>query len=241
MGRNRVRSGALIGIVVLLALSAATWFLLLSPRMSTAAEISARAEQVSMSNLTLRNRFNQTFQDAQKAPEAAAEAQRLFSAMPQQADLPKVLQQITDAAAAAGLTGPAVQVITASVPVAVGLRGADEGPVSAAAKGAGVKLATMTVGMTVTGDRARLTTLLTNLQGLDRKLLITAMHLTDPGEGNPSAMQVSGSMFLLQSELPDLVASVDRLLREAEANAGALPAPAPATPPSSSASPEATG
>ena len=67
---------------------------------------------------------------------------------------------------------------------------------------------------------------LDNLQGLDRSLLVTstidsAVAGTEDSRGpGLESMQVGGQMFVLESKLPDLVATVEELIAEATAQRG---------------------
>jgi Tfp pilus assembly protein PilO len=208
---NRVRTVTLLSIVGIVALAAAAWFLVLSPRLSEADEVAAQVEQAEMGNLQLRNRVNQARAQVAQAPAAAAEAQTLFATMPRAAELPTVLRQITEAAQDAGIDPAAIQVISTAVPTATG----------AAAEGAsGVSLAEMDIGITVSGTRQSLLAFLDNLQALDRALLITATQVSGAALNDPTAgesLTMRGTMFVLQSELPDLVAQVEQLIAEADA------------------------
>lgn len=215
MKGNPVRTATLLGIVGVVALAAAAWFLLLGPRLSEADQVATQVEQADMGNLQLRNRVNQARAQVEQAPAAAAEAQKLFATMPRAAELPTVLRQITEAAQQAGIDPSAIQVISTAVPIATGV----------AAQGAsGVSIAEMDIGITVSGQRENLLAFLDNLQALDRAFLITATQvaggaLNDPGAGESLTMR--GTMFVLQSELPDLVAQVEALIAEADAAAAA--------------------
>jgi Tfp pilus assembly protein PilO len=208
---NRVRTATLLGIVGIVALAAAAWFLFLGPRLSEADEVAAQVEQADMGNLQLRNRVNQARAQVAEAPAAAAEAQTLFATMPRAAELPTVLRQITEAAQEAGIDPAAIQVISTAVPTATGV----------AAQGAsGVSLAEMDIGITVSGTRESLLAFLDNLQALDRALLITATQVSGAALNDPAAgesLTMRGTMFVLQSELPDLVAQVEQLIAEADA------------------------
>ena len=209
--RSRVRLTAIGGIVIVLAVIAVIWFAVLSPRMSEAAQLDEQATTLETANLGLQNQYNRSLDLARQAPEAALEAQRLFAAMPQQAELPRVLEQITQAALDAGIDAKDVQTINTTIPAPVAPEGATDA--------SGVALAQLQVSITATGGRAQALQFLDNLQALDRILLVTSSRLTAaPVEGakNKQAIQVTGTMFVLQSELPDLVKKVDDLLAEAD-------------------------
>ena len=234
MTAARVRATLIGGIALLLALAAVGWFLVLSPRLSTASDLALQTEQVEFANTQLQNKYAQTVTQARTATDAAADAQALFETMPQQADLPEVLTQIIDAATRAGIAADQISVINTSVPRSITgdpTAGSDpESPAGAAAKGLGVDLAQLDLDVTVNGTRENLLAFLDNVQGLDRAVLITSTGLVDmsvPGaatspESAPNArnaglqsLDVTGSMFVLQSKLPDLVATVQDLIDQA--------------------------
>ncbi|MCX6433919.1 MAG: hypothetical protein NTX29_14490, partial [Actinobacteria bacterium] len=58
MTMGRVRLNLVAGIAILLALAALLWFVVLSPRLSKSAELSAQASQLQGANLSLRNQYN---------------------------------------------------------------------------------------------------------------------------------------------------------------------------------------
>jgi len=223
----------IIGAVVLVLVAAAGWFLSLSPRMSQADEITVQAEQLQMTNLQLQNRYNQTLTQAQSATQAAGEAQALFSTMPEEADLPKVLTQIADAATSAGIKPTDISTISTTIQRTVS-GGPNNGQPAAAGATPSINLAQMDINMTVAGKRPQLMKFLTNLQSLDRAMLIKSNELTTSvstdAKGNlvqQEMLKISGSMFVLKSELPDLVATVQKLLEAANAQGATTPATAP--------------
>ncbi len=214
MSMGRVRLNLVAGIAILLALAALLWFLVLSPRLSKSAELSAQASQLQGANLSLQNQYNKALALADKAPQAAADAQALFATMPEQAELPAVLEQVTAAATEAGIKPQDIQTINAAIP----------NPIEAQAdnSASGINLAQMEISVTAEGKRDQSLAFLDNLQGLDRALLITSNRLANvatvdaqPGSSNRESIQVVGQMFVLQSKLPDLVQKVDDLLAAA--------------------------
>jgi hypothetical protein len=223
---HRVRNTLVIGIVAIAAAAAALWFFVLSPRLNTVADITSQLEQVDFANTQLQNHYNQGVKLAQEAPQAAADAQALFSTMPEKADLPAVFDQLMEAATSAGIKPEDISVINATVPRP--LTGAAPGTTTAAGASAsnlGATLAQMDLDISAGGDKDALLKFVQNLQNLDRALLITATNLTssDPAAaeaaGTPTdTVRVTGSMFVLQSQLPDLVANVDALLAKSGLN-----------------------
>lgn len=198
------------GVLVVALVAVIAWFAILSPRLSQADRLDQQAIDLETANLGLLNTYNRSIELAREAPAAAAEAQRLFAAMPQQADLPGVLEQITAAATDAGIDAEDVTTINTSVPAPVSE--------SAETEDTGVALAQLQVSVTAVGTRDQALQFLENLQRLDRVLLVTASRLIEaPVEGARQqwSIQVTGTMFVLQSKLPDLVREVDTLLAEA--------------------------
>ncbi len=235
MTSTRVRTHVAVGILIILGFTAISWFFVLGPRIASSNDITAQAEQMDSSTLAMQGRYRQTVAQAASATQAASDAQALFESMPQQAELPDVLLDIIDAAKRAGIDAKQISVINSSVPRSLTgdpATGADpESAAGAVAKGLGVELAQLDVDVTVNGDRASLLTFLDNLQGLDRAVLVTATGLTDlnqsanggaenapvSAKGGGQSLDVTGSMFVLKSKLPDLVAAVQQVIDEAGA------------------------
>jgi Tfp pilus assembly protein PilO len=214
MGRPRVRYTLIITLLIILGVTAGLWFLVVSPRMARAADINAQAEQMAVANTQLYARYGAVVKQAKGAPATAAQAQDEFSKMPEQANLPAVITELTDAAKAAGIPANQIEIISTSLPAAVVPDGQDPDVPAVS----GINLARMEVGMNVTGSPQHVTDFLANLEKLDRAFLITGTSSTwqqEPGKPVKVAMQVQGSMFVLQSKLPDLVAQVQSLLTQA--------------------------
>ena len=182
--------------------------------MSQSSDIAAQSDQMGVSNATLQARYHSSVKQAADAPALAAQAQAEFSKMPQSADLPAVITQLTDAARSAGVTADNIEVISTGLPLPVVTAGADP----AAAPANGVNLARMDVSMSVSGTPDQMLAFTENLLELDRALLLTSTNLTwdrQPDKPLQAIMQMQGSMFVLQSKLPDLVAQVKALLADA--------------------------
>jgi Tfp pilus assembly protein PilO len=221
MKSKKTRNAALLGALLIVVVAVAGWFFVLSPRLSQADDITLQAQDVTNTNISLQHRYNETLKQAATATSAASDAQALFSTMPQKADLPDVLTQISDAAARAGIKPSDISTISTTVPQSVGA-GAASGTAGATT---GVNLAQMQLSMTVNGKQQQLLDFLTNLQSLDRAILITSNELsssvTRDAKGRDVTSQtltVAGSMFVLQSQLPDLVTKVQELLNQAKAD-----------------------
>ena len=221
MSLNRVRVAIILSVLAVVAIAAVGWFAVLGPRMSTADQLLAEASDAEAANITLQRQQRDLLDLAQVAPAKAAEAQRLFAAMPQQAQLPAVIDQITQAAVDAGIPPADITVINTGIPVPVA---PDLATTADTATSLGVNLATMKVDIVVAGTRASLLDFLDRLQSLDRALLIQSTAITAAPDNAPaerSTLTASGSMFVLQSTLPDLVASAREVVAKAQASAAA--------------------
>lgn len=208
---GRMRLTIVVGVLGLALLSAGIWFVVLSPRLSEASRLDQQAVDLETANLGLLNTYNRSLELAREVPQSAAAAQQLFEAMPREADLPRVLEQLTDAAVAAGMDPKDVQTINATVPAPV---------VDPTATGApGVALAQLQVTVTALGSRDQALAFLDSLQALERELLVTSTRLTEAPVQEATdqwSVQVTSTLFVLQSELPDLVQQVEDLLAEAD-------------------------
>ncbi len=206
MNLTKTRLTIIFGVLGLVALAGLGWLLVLSPRLQEADQVSERATSMQTANLQQLNRYNDLVAKAREIPAAAAEAEKLFASMPQEADIPEVITQISKAAESAGIAPADIQTINTSVPVPVG------GPATQGESG--VALATMQVDVTVKGSDEQLKKFLDNLQALDRSILVQSTNVT--AAGGASTLQVTGQMFVLQSPLEDLVQTVTKVVEEAD-------------------------
>jgi len=223
MTGHRTRNAALLGVLVIVVVIAIGWFFLLAPRLAQADDIALQAQEQSASNVQSQNRYNQTLTQAASATQAASEAQALFSTMPEEADLPSVISQINNAAISAGIKASDIALLGTSVPRPLTPIAPTAGDPADAAAQPGVSLAQMDLTMTVNGSHQQLLDLITNLQSLDRAVLIksnelsTSLQPTDAGPGPAQeTLKLQASMFVLQSKLPDLVTHVQELLAQAQ-------------------------
>lgn len=236
---DKVRLAAIGGIVAVLLLAVISWVTVLSGRMARAGELQAEAAQVELANLTLVKRERDIQALAAQAPELAAQAQELFARMPQTAELPIVLQQISDAAVAAGIKPADIQLLNAAIPQSLSAQGpaGQSAQAAAAASAVGVQLATMGLDITVAGSQENLLDFIDRLQSLDRALLLNSTAIAvNPAEARKDirTLTAHGTLFVLETTLPDLVANAEKVIAEAQAQAGAqggsAPAPAPTAP-----------
>ncbi len=215
--RNAIIVAAFVGLLVL----AMCWLTILSPRLSAAAEIEAQAENVELANITQQRKLADLTRMAQEAPQAAERVQALLARMPQEADLPDLFAQITKAATSAGIPEESISAITQSVPVPLSDPAlAATGPVADALDSAtksNVDVAKVDVTVSVTATDEQVLDFTENLENLERDFLLSSVSVSNPsGQAKGERVStVTGTTFLLQSTLPDLVANVDDVIERA--------------------------
>jgi len=198
-------------VAALIAFTAVLWLAVLSPRLAETGALETEAADLQLTQLSLERKKRDLLDLAEALPAAASQAQQVFAQMPQSAQQPKLLRQLTAAATDANIKAADIAVINIGVPQGIEDVGGDSG----------VALATMTVDMTVEGTRDEVGDFLGNLQGLERSLLITAVTMDAAGDKDEDrwTMSVSATLFVLQSALPDLVAAAEAVAAGAEPQA----------------------
>lgn len=205
---TRVRFTVILGILGLLLLAAVLWLFILAPRLDQAAAIEQETEAVASQNTALQGRYNQALRQAREAPQSAAEAVDLYTSMPREADLPRILEQIPDAAKAAGIAPTDLTSLSTGLPVPV-VAGTDPGAND-------VQLATIGLQVSAVGSRASLLDFVDRLRTLDRAVLVKGTSYSSAPGRAQDTVTIDADMFVLQSQLPDLVQKVDDLLAKAD-------------------------
>jgi len=217
MKLTRVRLTRVIATIFLIALVAVLWLFLLQPRQADIESTRSDISDAQMMQQALVARDAELRSLLGDAPLVAREAQELFAALPRTAQLPELLDQITTAAINAGIPASDISVINTSIPTPI----SEADPRTAAlAEELGVDLAVIDIDLSVTGNDDEFLGFLTNLTSLERAFLVqsTSLATSRDNTGNQT-LSIAGRLFVLQSSLPDLVATVDELLAEAEQEA----------------------
>ncbi len=221
---HRKRNNLIAGGAILAVATGATWLFVLSPRLSTTADLQAQTSTVEASIVSQQRHLRELNTMVDDAPEAARRVQTLLSRMPQQADLPSLFNQITAVAKKAGIAGQDVSAITPSVPVPIDSGKPNQGVVSDALQSperTRVQVAKLDLSMTVTATSDELQRFLRGLEQLDRDFLVTGVNVAaDPSDpqGDRQSSTVTATTFVLQSQLPDLEKNVSDLLAQVKAD-----------------------
>ncbi len=209
------------GVFVLAVVTIVLWTAILSPRMARSAEVNEFADSAETANLSQLVRLNELKKMALDAPTAASRVQKLLARMPQQAELPQLFDQISAAARSAGIATKDISAITPSVPVPLDdpletSTGAVSDAQQSAAQ-ANVRVARLDVTTSVAGTLKQIENFAKNIEALDRDFLITGLSISGAsGEAsNKHVGTIKATTFVLQSQLPDLVAEVNKLLADA--------------------------
>jgi len=213
MNLSRVRLARLIVIVVLISIAAVAWLFVLQPRQASIESTRVDIEDAQLMQQTLIKRNAELRALLEVAPGVAEEAQAIFAALPNTAQLPELLDQITAAAINAGIPASDISVINTSIPAPIS---ESDPQAAAAADELGVDLGIISIDLSVSGSDEEFLAFLENLTALDRAFLVESTTISAARDGSTEqTMSVSGRLFVLQSSLPDLVATVEDIVAQA--------------------------
>lgn len=224
MSGHRKRNNLIAGGAILAVATGATWLFILSPRLSTTADLESQTSTVEASIVAQQHHLRELNILVKDAPEAARRVQTLLSRMPQQAELPSLFTQITSVAKKAGISAQDVSAITPSVPVPIDAAKQNQGLVSDAQQSperTRVQVAKLDLSMTVVANSDQLQKFLRGLEQLDRDFLVTGVNVSaDPSDplGKKQSATVTATTFVLQSQLPNLEKNVNDLLAQVNVN-----------------------
>ena len=212
---NKTRLIALTIALGLVAVSAIAWFAGLSPRLALATDLNERAADLETANATLLARNKDLQDEAQALPELADEVTGLLSAVPRTADLPAILQEYPAAAKQAGLADEALTNLSTGLPQIVDAAGSGATELN-------LEFATIQTSVDVEGSPTNTLRFLANVQSMGRALLVSSTTFSqvlaneNAGDETGGQVNISGSMFVLNSPLPDLVARAEAALEALE-------------------------
>lgn len=185
----KARQWSLLTAVAVVAVLAAGWFLLISPKHAEAGRLRADATTQSGVNDTLRAQITALTAQARKLPQQRARLAVLATKIPDNPALPALIRTLRDAADRAGVDLVSLQpgapgafasgaVPGAAAPAAPAVPGVPAG--GAAAAGAGQLLA-IPITVQVSGGFYQLEQFLTNLEDMPRSLLVGQLTVAPAG------------------------------------------------------------
>jgi type IV pilus assembly protein PilO len=196
---NKLKQWVALTLVGILAVLAAGWFLLISPKRSEAADLRSQAAAKLSANQQLMTQLAMLKAQAKGLPAQQAKLAAVAAKIPDNAALPAMVRALTKAAAAAGVelvsiapglpTPVAAPASTAVVPsAAAGQNGSSAATSKAVVPGAAAAssaagLQAISLSLNVVGGYFQLEQFLDRLEGLSRAFKVTAFTLA-PG-ANP--------------------------------------------------------
>ncbi|MDP9164913.1 MAG: hypothetical protein M3O32_02405, partial [Actinomycetota bacterium] len=202
---DRLRPVIALTVVGILAVLAAGWFLLVSPKRATAASIRATTETRLADNAALRTQLNTLMQERQDLPQAQAKLAAIAAKIPDTRSLPSLIRALTTVAGSAGVDLVSITPGT-TVLVAPTAGGAAATPVAPRAPAARVssasagQLGTVPVSLSVAGTYFNLERFLNGIEELTRAMRVTSLAVSPgsgPAKGGTSVAAASGTGSLL--------------------------------------------
>lgn len=181
MTRSRVWTLGAVGLV--LVLLAASWFLLLAPKRSDAADLRAQDTAQQQTNEQLASQLQMLKAQAKELPAQAAKLAKVRLSLPDNPAMPSFIRSLTEVSA------------QTKVPIDSMTPGAPQAFVTAAKTGtAGVDTGIQTIPVTlaVHGDYFAVTQFINKLEGLERAVLVDGFTMAPGGTGTASASVTSG-------------------------------------------------
>lgn len=172
--------GAVAVIVVLLM---ASWFLLISPKRSEAADLTAKTDEQISTNAELTTQIAVLKQQSKSLPKQEAKLAELQSRIPVDAQLPTLLVELNDVARKSGV---AIVSLNPATPVTLG---------TAAAPGTALapdQLAGINVTLQVEGGYFEVQQFVNALEGMQRAFLVAGLNIVE-SEGTSTASADTGT------------------------------------------------
>ncbi|MCW2779261.1 MAG: hypothetical protein JWN17_2986 [Frankiales bacterium] len=236
---DKLKQWVALTVVGCLAILAAGWFLLVSPKKAEAEDLRTQAASQDSTNATLQTKLAMLKAQAKDLPKQQAKLAAVAAKIPENPALPALIRALDSASAEAGVElvsiapgqPTAVTAAAATTPVA-------PGAVAAPAGSAAGTLSSIPVAINVVGGYFEVQQFMSGLEGLSRALRVTALTLA-PG-ANPVAKQsatavstedgksltatITGSVFMAAGAVQPAVTTP-----VAPVAAGTTPAVAPGT------------
>lgn len=191
---SMTRKWSLLTAVLIVAILAASWFVLVSPKRSDAAELRAQATKQQSANDSLLQQLNELKAQSLDLPTQKAQLAVLGKQIPDNPALPSLIRDLTAAGKKVGVQVlamkpglPAAAAVTVPVaPVAAAAStttGADKaGTTPVAATPVPAPLYVLPLSLSITGSYFEVEQFINKLEGMQRKFLLTGFSLK-PGSG----------------------------------------------------------
>jgi Tfp pilus assembly protein PilO len=222
---SMTRRWSLLTAALIVGILAASWFLLVSPKRSDAADLRDQATKQSESNAALVQQLNELKAQSIDLPKQKAQLAVLGKEIPDNPALPTLIRDLTAAGKRVGVQVlsmkpgiPSAVVVAAPVPVAAattttgtsatttdGTAAATPGTTPAAVAPAAAPLYVVPLSLEITGSYFELEQFIGRLEGMQRKFLLQGFSLK-PGTGSATTttttttdaldLSLTGQVFL---------------------------------------------
>jgi Tfp pilus assembly protein PilO len=200
-------------VVLIVAIVAAGWFLLVSPKRSDAADLKAQTATQQTANVALQQKLEELKAQQADLPQKRARLAAITTKIPGNPALPSLIRDLT---AAGRKVGVSIDSMAPSAPLAVAAAAPGAvaaAPATAAPAGATTDaLLQVPLTLRVTGSYFELEQYVSKLEGLDRSFLVTGFNIADASvAGAPEGaltITLSGRVFLTQPAAPAAVTPV---------------------------------
>lgn len=195
---DKLKQYVALTVVGCLAVLAAGWFLLVSPKRTEASEVQLAADAQVTANSALRTQIEVLKAQAKNLPKEQAKLAAVAAKIPSNRAMPALIRALTTAAEDAGVelvtlapgaTGVAAP--AAAAPVAPAAGTVPAAPVAGAATSAAGQLGSIPVTLNVVGGYFQVQQFLANLEDLKRAIRFTTVNLA-PG-ANPIKPAATGT------------------------------------------------
>jgi type IV pilus assembly protein PilO len=196
---SMTRRWSLLTAVLIVGILAASWFLLVSPKRSDAAALTAKATKQQTANDALVQQLNELKAQSLDLPKQKAELAVMRKQIPDNPALPTLIRDLTAAGKRVGVTvmsmkpgNPVAATVAAPVPVAA-TDGTTDGTTTpppaapAAAAPAAAPLYVLPLQLEITGSYFEVEQFINKLEGMQRTFLLTGFGLK-PNGGTTSAV-----------------------------------------------------
>jgi len=192
---SKARKTKIVGCIGLLVVAALGWVVAIGPRTSALADARQQADETRIQIDALRAQINVLRRQEAGLGAIRKTAAALAAKFPATAEQPRMFQEVTEAAVAAGIPETKVTAVTPQAPVAGGPGQAAGAKLPGQSRTAG--LARQTVTMSVEGKLDQLQQLMRNLEQMPRAYLVTTVAVAQGSEGGLYTATITGDMFVM--------------------------------------------
>jgi Tfp pilus assembly protein PilO len=186
------RKWSLMALVVVLAILAAGWFLLVAPKKSEAADLRTQNESALSANNQLRAKLNELKALAPELPKREAEFATIRRQIPDNPALPDLIRQLSSAASKSGAE---LATLAPATPVAIAA------PVASGTTAAvSDQLMLVPLAITVTGSYTSAEDFVDRLEKMRRLVMITGFTMaSDTGDQAPGdvTLNLTGRVYMV--------------------------------------------